>query len=115
MAVLDDIAYFQKKSAEELFDIKMVLSRMEAPAPDPEPFPELFINSSEVQRILRVSGNTVATWSKEGLLTKKKNDKCPTNCFSAAEILWLEKQKYTHLSPGGLRRLIEKRNKELNY
>jgi hypothetical protein len=115
MSVLDDIAYFQKKQAEEMGEVKRALYRMESPLPDPEPFPELFINSSEVQRILKVSSTTVTSWTKCGLLTKRKNEKCPSNCYSTSEILWIEKQKYSHLSPGGLRRLVEKRKDELGF
>lgn len=115
MSVLDDIAYFQRKSAEELHEVKQALFRMEMPPPEPEPFPEIFINSKEAQRILGVSVNTITSWAKCFLITKHKNEKCPTNCYSAKEILWLEKENYMHLSPGGLRRLIEKRKKELGY
>lgn len=115
MAVLEDIAYFQKNTSEELRRITQALSELQVPPPDPEPFPEIFINSGEVQRILKVSANTVSAWVRDGLLTKRVNTKTPINCFRAVEILWIEKQQYYHLSPGNLKRLIEKRRNELGY
>ncbi len=115
MGPLEEIAFWQRKTNDELHDVKMSLFRLEKPDPTPEPLPEIYINSSEVQRILKVSANSITAWAKEGLLTKKKNLKCPTNCFLVSEIFWLEKQRYTFLTVHQAKELIKKRKKELGY
>ena len=115
MAALEDIAYFQKKTVEELNSVKQALYRLELPAPTPAPTPEIFINLSEVKRILGVSATTIISWAKYMIVVKHPNPSCPTNCYRLAEILWLAAQKYTFLSPGEIKRIIEKRKQVLGY
>ncbi|WP_056282432.1 hypothetical protein [Dyadobacter sp. Leaf189] len=98
-----------------LIDFQKRLSRIEETPKDPDPLPEVYINSAEVQRILNASAPTILAWKKEGLLTEHKNAKCPTNKYLLSEIDWISKQKYTFLSPVDLSRLIAKRKTELGY
>ncbi|MCF0070247.1 hypothetical protein LZD49_07175 [Dyadobacter sp. CY261] len=77
--------------------------------------PEVYINSSEAQRILNVSANLIIFWRKEGLLTHHKNQKCQINRYLLSEVWWLKKQKYMFMTPIELTNLIKKRKVELGF
>lgn len=78
----------------------------------PNAIPEVFINASEVKRMLKTSYPTIKGWIDAGLIIPQKNDDCPTNKFLLSEILWLQRQKYTFLNPGDFKRLIIRKNEQ---
>ena len=73
---------------------------------------EVYINSTEVQRILNVTAPVIYDWIRDGLLSTRDSDTKITNRFLLSEIEWLKNQNYRRLNTNGIRALIKKKSLE---
>ncbi|MCF0074007.1 hypothetical protein LZD49_26230 [Dyadobacter sp. CY261] len=111
MDVLERIEQHMSQNAAFMQSLNSSLIGMH---PKPEQLPDIFINASEVQRILSVSAPTVIMWTRYGIIRHHDNPQCRANKFLLREILWLKKQKYTFLTPAEIKSLISRRSSELS-
>lgn len=68
----------------------------------------VYINSSEVQRLLDITFPTLQSFTENGLL-KIQNTKT-SNKYLLSEVLWVKEQKYKNLSITAFERLITLKN-----
>ncbi|MCF2443626.1 hypothetical protein L0657_06635 [Dyadobacter sp. CY345] len=73
---------------------------------------EVYINSTEVQRILNVSEPVVRRWVTDGLLTIRNARSALNNKYFLSEIEWLKKQHYRKLNAEEMRALVKRKNFE---
>lgn len=111
MSVLERIEQHMNEQYAFMQELNSSLQGMQ---PKPEQTPDVFINASEVQRILSVSPPTVIMWAKQGIIRQHVNEQCRANKFLLREILWLKKQKYTFLSAPEIKSLIQRRVSEFS-
>jgi len=90
---------------EELFKTKVKYSKN-----DPQ---EIFINTSEVERLLNITRPIILKLTKDGLINTYENPAAENNKFILSEILWLQNQRYTFLTPIAVKMLLEKKRREL--
>ena len=129
---LEDMAFQLLKLREENFTIKAgiqklleisttnVIPPLPSPTPPEESLPEasppnierfeVYINSTEVQRILNVSEPVVRKMAACGLLSIRTTKSAANNRYSLSEIEWLKKQHYRHLNAEEMRALVKERN-----
>jgi hypothetical protein len=118
MGPLDRIEFYMRDLSDMIREIKVRLERIENSQSENQhlELPEVYINTSEIQRFLGVSAPIINGLRKEGLITSHKNPKCPSNKFLLSEMYWLRDQtKLTYLSILEIRALIKKRKQELGY
>lgn len=120
---LEDIAFQILKLREENYILKSGIQKLlelaneknisSSAMPFNEPIPEVYINATEVQRLLSVSAPVVTHWVRDGLLITRNAKSVVNNRFLLSEILWLKKQSYRKANAEDIRALIRK--KELEY
>lgn len=74
---------------------------------------EVYINSTEVQRILNVSEPVVRRWVSDGLLSIRHARSALNNKYFLSEIEWLKKQHYRKINAEEMRALVKR--KKLEY
>ncbi|MCF2443627.1 helix-turn-helix domain-containing protein [Dyadobacter sp. CY345] len=123
-ATLEDMAFQLLKLREENFIIKagiqklLEISTTNEPRHLPAPLPldierfEVYLNSTEVQRILNVTAPVIYDWIRDGLLSTRDSDTKITNRFLLSEIEWLKKQNFRRLNTNDIRALIKKKSLE---
>ncbi len=76
-------------------------------------FENVYLNCTEVQRLLGVSAPVIASWVKCGLLPERKLNKKTTNRYLLSDIEWINRRQYKRLSMQNIRDLIIEKNKGL--
>lgn len=129
---LEDIAFQLLKLREENFIIKAGIQKLleistknaiphiPVPVPVKEPLPapppveriEVYINSTEVQRILNVSEPVVRRWVSDGLLSIRHARSALNNKYFLSEIEWLKKQHYRKINAEEMRALVKRKKLE---
>ncbi|MCF2443625.1 hypothetical protein L0657_06630 [Dyadobacter sp. CY345] len=128
---LEDIAFQLLKLREENFqiksDIQKVLDITEGSTAYAKPgianrekshldltF-EIYLNSSEVKRILMISHPTLQGFVKYGMLRKHQNELTPTNCFLLSDVLWIRNQNVKGVKGARWKEILRKRQSDLGY
>lgn len=112
MSVLEDIEKCNQENKDLLVDVQKRLSELMATVKPPTRI-EVYINRGEVERIIGASGPTVGRLVKDGLLSTIENRYFSNNKFLLSEVEWLKDQKYKDLNPYDLKKLLNKKTKEL--
>ena len=91
----------------ELLEIKSLIK-----ASQEKKVPEVYINGSEVMRLLGISRPTLIQYVKDKIIaeTSKNED----NRYLLSEILYIQVTHYKNLSTAEVHKLIQKKNKEFN-
>lgn len=98
------IASLHEMTEKRLSSIERALSIIPV---DPEE--EVYINSTEVQRLLRVSAPVVSHWVRDGLLSIKASKVDVSNRYLLSEVFWLKRQNYRKASSSDVRELLKKK------
>ncbi len=77
--------------------------------------PEVYINSSEVQRLLGCSAPAIISFVEIGLLLSYNQSKAKYNKFLLREVLWLKEQNFKHAKSFRVRQVKLDRKRELGY
>jgi len=112
MSVLEEIDHRLKLIEETTQGICMEFLKLNSKDVDKDLKQEIFINTSEVERLLNITRPIILKLTKDGLINTYDNPAAENNKFILSEILWLQNQRYTFLTPIAVKMLLEKKRRE---
>jgi hypothetical protein len=112
MPVLDDIDRNLRKNMELSTELIQKLEELRNKDSNPVERIEVYINSTEVQRILNVSEPVVRRWVADGLLSVRSARSALNNKYYLSEVEWLKKQHYRKINAEEMRALVKRKSLE---